>query len=30
MSGCKPRDGRIAWWREYYEDPASLRAARTA
>ena len=29
MSVCALRDGRIAWWREYYEDPAALaRAAR--
>ncbi|HSO96019.1 MAG TPA: nuclear transport factor 2 family protein [Acidimicrobiia bacterium] len=29
MSVCELRDGRIVWWREYYEDPAALaRAAR--
>ena len=29
MSACGLRDGRIAWWREFYEDPAALaRAAR--
>jgi ketosteroid isomerase-like protein len=29
MSVCELRDGRILWWREYYEDPAALgRAAR--
>ena len=21
MSACELRDGRIVWWREYYEDP---------
>ena len=24
MSAAKLRDGRIAWWREYYEDPGAL------
>jgi ketosteroid isomerase-like protein len=29
MSVCELRDGRIVWWREYYDDPAALvRAAR--
>ncbi len=29
MSACELRDGRIVWWREYYQDPAALaRAAR--
>jgi limonene-1,2-epoxide hydrolase len=29
MSACELRDGRIVWWREYYQDPAGLaRAAR--
>jgi len=29
MSACELRDGRIVWWREYYEDPVGLaRAAR--
>jgi ketosteroid isomerase-like protein len=29
MSVAELRDGRIVWWREYYEDPAALaRAAR--
>jgi ketosteroid isomerase-like protein len=29
MSAAALRDGRIVWWREYYEDPAALaRAAR--
>ena len=29
MSAAQLRDGRIAWWREYYEDPGALaRAAR--
>ena len=26
MSVCQLRDGQIVWWREYYEDPATLRA----
>lgn len=31
MSTCLlAADGRIVWWREYYEDPATLRAARTS
>ena len=31
MSACELRDGRIVWWREYYQDPAALaRAARPA
>jgi ketosteroid isomerase-like protein len=31
MSTCLlAGDGRIVWWREYYEDPAALRAARTS
>ena len=29
MSVCQLRDGQITWWREYYEDPVGLRAART-
>ena len=30
MSACElDADGLIVWWREYYEDPAALRAART-
>lgn len=30
MSACGfDADGRIRWWREYYEDPAALRATRT-
>jgi limonene-1,2-epoxide hydrolase len=29
MSAARLREGRIVWWREYYEDPAGLaRAAR--
>jgi limonene-1,2-epoxide hydrolase len=29
MSAARLRNGRIAWWREYYEDPQALaRAAR--
>jgi limonene-1,2-epoxide hydrolase len=29
MSAAELRDGRIVWWREYYEDPEALvRAAR--
>jgi len=29
MSACELRDGRIVWWREYYQDPVGLaRAAR--
>jgi ketosteroid isomerase-like protein len=29
MSSCTMVDGRITWWREYYEDPVALgRAAR--
>jgi ketosteroid isomerase-like protein len=29
MSACELRDGRIVWWREYYEDPMALgKAAR--
>lgn len=24
MNVCELRDGRIAWWREYYQDPAAL------
>jgi ketosteroid isomerase-like protein len=29
MSICTIRDGRITWWREYYEDPVALgRSAR--
>jgi uncharacterized protein (TIGR02246 family) len=29
MNVCQVRDGRIVWWREYYQDPAALaRAAR--
>ena len=29
MSACELRDGRIVWWREYYQDPVALaRAAR--
>ena len=29
MSVCELDDGRIVWWREYYQDPAGLaRAAR--
>ena len=29
MSACAlDADGRIVWWREYYEDPVALRAAR--
>jgi uncharacterized protein (TIGR02246 family) len=30
MSACELRNGQITWWREYYEDPAALRTARTA
>ncbi len=31
MSACELRDGRIVWWREYYQDPGGLaRAARPA
>ena len=30
MSVCELRDGRISWWREYYDDPDALRQARTA
>lgn len=31
MSACAlDADGLIVWWREYYEDPVSLRAARSA
>ncbi len=31
MSACAlAADGRLVWWREYYEDPAALRAARSA
>ncbi|TMK66408.1 MAG: nuclear transport factor 2 family protein [Actinobacteria bacterium] len=30
MSVCELRDGRISWWREYYDDPDALRRARTA
>jgi len=29
MSACELRDGRIVWWREYYQDPAALAAAAT-
>lgn len=30
MSVAELRDGRIVWWREYYDDPAALaRAARS-
>jgi limonene-1,2-epoxide hydrolase len=29
MSACELREGRIVWWREYYQDPGALaRAAR--
>jgi limonene-1,2-epoxide hydrolase len=29
MSVCAlDADGLVAWWREYYEDPVALRAAR--
>ena len=29
MSACElAADGRIVWWREYYEDPAALHKAR--
>ena len=27
MNVCQLRDGRIAWWREYYQDPAALQHA---
>jgi ketosteroid isomerase-like protein len=27
MSAAQLRDGRIVWWREYYEDPGALAAA---
>ena len=27
MSVCGIRDDRIAWWREYYEDPVALSKA---
>ena len=27
MSAAELRDGRIVWWREYYEDPGALAAA---
>lgn len=27
MSVCELRDGVIAWWREYYEDPGALAKA---
>jgi uncharacterized protein (TIGR02246 family) len=31
MSVCRIVDGRIAWWREYYEDPVGLgKAARAS
>ena len=28
MSVAELRDGRIVWWREFYEDPAALARAR--
>ena len=30
MSVAELRDGRIVWWREFYEDPATLARARNA
>ena len=30
MSVAELRDGRIVWWREFYEDPAALARARNA
>jgi uncharacterized protein (TIGR02246 family) len=24
MNTCELRDGKIVWWREYYQDPAAL------
>jgi limonene-1,2-epoxide hydrolase len=30
MSAAELRAGRIAWWREYYEDPGALAAAATS
>jgi hypothetical protein len=30
MNVCELRDGVIAWWREYYDDPAALAAAARA
>jgi limonene-1,2-epoxide hydrolase len=27
MSAAELRDGRIVWWREYYEDPSALAGA---
>lgn len=27
MSAAEVRDGRIVWWREYYEDPGALAQA---
>jgi ketosteroid isomerase-like protein len=30
MSVAQLRDGRIVWWREFYEDPAALARARNA
>jgi limonene-1,2-epoxide hydrolase len=27
MSAAEIRDGRIVWWREYYEDPVGLAQA---
>jgi ketosteroid isomerase-like protein len=27
MSACELRDGRIVWWREYYQDPGTLAKA---
>jgi len=27
MSACELRDGVIVWWREYYQDPATLAKA---
>lgn len=30
MSAAELHDGRIVWWREYYEDPGALAAAATS
>lgn len=30
MSACELRDGRIVWWREYYQDPVALAGAARA
>jgi uncharacterized protein (TIGR02246 family) len=27
MSACELHDGKILWWREYYDDPAALAKA---